>query len=169
MHRELDKEAFTGLIDDNKRIIYKICNGYCADKTQRGDLAQEIVYQLWKSYSSYNTALTFSTWLYRIALNVAISWYRKEKKRMPQIPISEHLLLLEDEETEVGETETNLQLLQQFIGGLKEIDKSLILLYLDDKSYKEIAEITGISATNVSTRINRIKEKLRINFQNIKK
>lgn len=160
-----DKE-FTRLIKENKGIIYKICNSYCADKDDREDLAQEIVYNLWKSFDSFNTNFKFSTWMYRIALNVAISFYRQEKKLKNHDSISENLIVFEENPEDKNEVENNLSLLQEFINELKEIDKAIILLYLDDKSQKEMAEITGFTETNVATKINRIKEKLRIKFSN---
>ncbi|MES2849466.1 MAG: sigma-70 family RNA polymerase sigma factor [Bacteroidota bacterium] len=168
MNTAADKETFVQLIQANKGIIYKICNSYCANKTDRDDLAQEIVYNLWKSFAGFNPEFKFSTWMYRIALNVAISFYRKEDRSKNYVPLSESMVLFEQDATD-NETENNLGLLMNFINELREIDKSVMLLYLDDKSYKEIAEITGISETNVATKINRIKDKLRSNFKTIKK
>ena len=158
-------KRFLLLIEENKRIIFKICNSYCPNKDERDDLAQEIVYNLWKSSQSFNSDLKFSTWMYRVALNVAISFYRREKKSAPHISISEHLIVLEENTN--TETDNNLNLLLKFINELREIDKSIMLLYLDDKSYKEIAEITGISESNVATKISRIKDRLKSNFQTI--
>ncbi|MFN8357908.1 MAG: RNA polymerase sigma factor [Spirosomataceae bacterium] len=155
-------KEFTRLIRENKGILYKICNSYCADKDDREDLAQEIIYNLWKSFDSFNTHFKFSTWMYRIALNVAISFYRQEKKFKNHHEISEGLMVFEENSEE--ETENNLTRLQEFINELKEIDKAIILLYLDDKSHREIAEITGFTEVNVATKINRIKEKLRTRF-----
>ena len=102
--------------------------------------------------------------MYRIALNVAISFYRKEQKKRRRITYSENLLVFEDDTSPNTEEEKNLRLLLKFIGELKEIDKSVILLYLGNKSYKEIAEIMGITESNVATKINRIKDKLKTNF-----
>jgi RNA polymerase sigma-70 factor (ECF subfamily) len=158
----IKEKEFTKLIKENKGIIYKICSSYCADKDDRDDLAQEIIYNLWKSFDSFNANLKFSTWMYRIALNVAISFYRREKKIKNHNEISEGLIVFEENIEE--ETESKLTLLQEFINELKEIDKAIILLYLDDKSHREIAEITGFTETNVATKINRIKEKLRTKF-----
>lgn len=155
---------FTRLIKENKGIVFKICNSYCADRDDREDLAQEIIYNLWKSFDSYQTNLRFSTWMYRVALNVAISFYRREKKFKNHDEFSERLIVFEEEFEE--EKESNLKRLQEFINELQEIDKAIILLYLDSKSHREIAEITGFTETNVSTRINRIKEKLRVKFIN---
>jgi len=157
-------QEFTQLIRENKGIIYKICNSYCAAKDDRDDLAQEIVYNLWKSFGNFNEQFKFSTWMYRIALNVAISFYRGERKFKNHNSISEGLIVFEDDSQAENEVESNLQLLQSFINELKEIDKAIILLYLDGKSHKEISEITGFTETNVGTKINRIKDKLRTNF-----
>ena len=159
-------QEFTRLIKENKGIIYKICNSYCADKTDRDDLAQDIVYNLWKSFNSFDGKFKFSTWMYRIALNVAISFYRQGKKFKNHDSISEGLIVFEENTESKNEFENDLQLLQGFINELREIDKAIILLYLDDKSHREIAEITGFTETNVATKINRIKDKLRTNFSN---
>ena len=104
--------------------------------------------------------------MYRIALNVAISFYRQAKKFKNHDSVSEGLIVFEENPENKNEVENNLQLLQLFINELKEIDKAIILLYLDDKSHREIAEITGFTETNVATKINRIKDKLRTNFSN---
>jgi RNA polymerase sigma factor (sigma-70 family) len=163
------KEKFVQLIQENKGIIFKICNSYCDNRNDIDDLSQEIVYNLWKSFQNYNPDFKFSTWMYRIALNVAISLYRKENKFKSRLPLSESLIILDDTKDADTEAEENLKLLLKFISGLKEMDKSIMLLYLDDKSYKEIAEITGITESNVATKINRIKDKLRSNFLAIQK
>ena len=162
-----DKKAFLDLIQENRKIIFKICNSYCANRNERDDLAQEIVYNLWKSFHNFNPDFKFSTWMYRIALNVAISFYRKENKSISRIPFSESLIVFEENAEAYIEAENNLNLLMKFISELKEIDKSIILLYLEDKSYKEIAEITGITESNVATKINRIKDKLKSNFSTV--
>jgi len=159
-------QDFTRLMKENKGIIYKVCNSYCEGKDDREDLAQEIIYNLWKSFDSFNNEFKFSTWMYRIALNVAISFYRQEKKAKHHDPIVEELIVFEEVSGDKTEVEANLVLLHNFINGLKEIDKAIILLYLDDKSHSEIAQITGFSETNVATRINRIKNRLRSDFSN---
>ena len=160
------EQRFTGLLKENKGIVYKICNSYCANKKDRDDLAQEIIYNLWKSFDSYKEEYKFSTWMYRVALNVAISFYRQEKKFKAHDSLSEELLVFEEDPEEQKESKNKLKLLQGFIEELKEIDKAIILLYLDDKSHREISEITGFTETNVATRINRIKDKLRTKFTN---
>jgi len=160
-----NKETFLRLLEEHKGIIIKICNAYCQAKDDKEDLSQEIVYNLWKAFANYTPDHKFSTWLYRVALNVAISYYRKEKRSLQYTPYDENLIVF-SEEGYNKELEGNLLLLQQFIFELKEIDKSIMLLYLDDKSYHEIAEITGISETNVATKINRIKTNLKAKFSN---
>lgn len=170
VNKEQSKAEFLNLIQENKRIIFKICNSYCKNNDDREDLAQEIIYQLWKSYESFNPEYNykFSTWMYRIALNVAISFYRKDKKSKSTISLDEHLIEIEDVSGDSIESEKNFKLLQQFINELKELDRALMILYLEDKNYKEISEILGITETNVATKISRIKIKLKQKFTNLK-
>lgn len=166
MQNDNRKDEFTQLLQLHKGIIIKVCNSYCAGSGEKDDLAQEIVYNLWKAYKTYSPDYKFSTWMYRIALNVAVSFYRKEKRSLKFSSLSENLIVFNDENNKDDELEENLSLLNRFIQELKEIDKSIMLLYLDDKNYKEIAEITGISESNVGTRINRIKTYLKTKFPN---
>ena len=156
---------FTALIEENKRLIFKICNSYCRNVADREDLAQEIIFQLWKSWGSFNSSVKLSTWMYRIALNVAISFYRKEKRTTNTILLADHLIEIIDENLEEG-LQTNLNALKQFINELKPLDKALMILYLEEKSHREMAEIIGISSTNVATKIGRIKEQLKQKFNN---
>ena len=159
-----NKESFLQLIQANKGIIYKICKSYCHNKTDHEDLAQEIIYQLWKSGKSFDNSFRFSTWMYRVALNTAISFYRKEKRTNAIISFPEEKPELEDETTVTNEMDERIKQLQQFIDRLRELDKALMLLYLETKKYSEIAEILGITETNVATRISRIKEKMKQHF-----
>ncbi|OQP59721.1 RNA polymerase subunit sigma-70 [Niastella vici] len=158
---------FLSIIEKNRGIIYKVANAYCVNAEDRKDLIQEIIVQLWRSFHRYNDQYKYSTWMYRIALNTAISFYRKENRRKQlSSPLSDNILDLTEDNTPI-ETDTHLGHLQQFIAGLKELDKALMLLYLEEKSQKEIAGITGISETNVSTRIARIKKILKHKFATI--
>lgn len=163
------KSEFLRLIQEHRKIIFKICNSYCKNHDDRDDLGQEIVYQLWKSYESFNSEYKFSTWMYRVALNVAISFYRKGKKSGDTISIDEHLIEISDPGNVNEESSENFNLLQKFITELKELDRALMILYLEDNNYKEIADILGISETNVATKISRIKEKIKQKFVNIQK
>ena len=159
--REL-QERFQTLVDEHKKIVYKICNSYCRNRDDREDLAQEIVAQLWQSFGSFDERRRFSTWMYRIALNVAISFYRRESTRTRHVISSDENLLEAVDET-VDQSE-DVQLLYQFIERLDPLDKALILLYLDGNSYQEIAGVLGISETNVATKINRLKVQLKQDF-----
>jgi RNA polymerase sigma-70 factor (ECF subfamily) len=160
-------DIFLSVIETNKGIIYKVANAYCIHAEDRKDLIQEIIVQLWKSFHRYNDQYKYTTWMYRIALNTAISFYRKENRRKRLTdPLSDNILHLVDDNV-IIETNKNIGYLKQFIATLKELDKALVLLYLEEKTYKEIAEITGISETNVSTRIGRIKKILKQKFSTI--
>ena len=156
-----NKAGFLKLIEENKLIVYKICNTYCRNSNDRDDLAQEIIYQLWKSFNHFNGNVKFSTWMYRVALNVAITFYRKTQKSEALIQLAEPDTEIEDKKEDTAVLEKNIDLLQQFINELKELDKALMILYLEEKSYGEISEILGITETNVATKISRIKEKLK--------
>ena len=162
-----DKDEFLMQLETHKLIIYKICNSYCKNQYDRADLAQEITYQLWRSYNHFNHSVKFSTWMYRVALNVAISFYRKTKTGEAIIKLSEPDTEIEDKKEDSAELEKNIDTLQQFISELKELDKALMILYLEEKTYNEIAEILGITETNVATRISRIKDKLKQKFSTI--
>ena len=162
------KDGFNDMISDNKGIIYKISNAYCKDQEERKDLVQEIIIHLWKSFDSYDSTYKASTWIYRIALNVAISYYRKERTRKKKTSSFAPELICEQDLEECDGREQKLIILHQFVNTLDELNRALIILYLEDKPYREIADILGISETNVGTKIGRIKEKLRKHFQTIK-
>lgn len=162
------EEQFLTVLEDHKGIIYKIANAYCRDTDARKDLVQEMAYQLWKSFGNYNDSYKHSTWIYRIALNVAISFYRKDRVRKVQTDIITDSILNLKETDVSSESDQHLLLLQQFISELREMDKAVMLLYLEEKSHKEIAEIVGLTESNVGTKINRIKSILTQKFLNIK-
>ncbi len=159
-----DKETFLNLLQEHKGIIIKISSSYSSDKSDRDDLAQEIVFNLWKAFGNYVPDHKFSTWMYRVALNVAISFYRKEKRAIPFTPYNENLMVYTDDGDGPEEPDAKLGLLHTFMEGLKELDRSILLLYLEGKSYSEIAEIMGISESNVGTRLNRLKSYLKSKF-----
>lgn len=168
MNSTAKSDLFLSVIQTNKGIVYKVANSYSNNSEDRKDLVQEIIVQLWKSFENYNDQYKYSTWIYRIALNVAISFYRKENRRKQvSNPLSDSILNFADSNV-AGETDENIGFLQQFISELKEIDKALMLLYLEEKSHKEIAEIIGITETNVATKIGRIKSSLKQQFLLIK-
>lgn len=157
------QERFQTLVDEHKKILYKVCNSYCRNRDDREDLGQEIIVQLWRSFGSFDARCRFSTWMYRIALNVAISFYRRETTRR-------HYALSGDEHVPdmIDETATRpawIEALYEFIEGLDPLNKALVLLYLDGHSYLEIAEVLGISETNAATKIGRLKQAMRQEFR----
>ncbi|MBN2667593.1 MAG: sigma-70 family RNA polymerase sigma factor [Bacteroidales bacterium] len=161
----MEKEKFIKVIKENQNLIYKICYSYCSNTEDRKDLEQEILFQIWRSFSKFDNRVKVSTWIYRIALNTAISFYRKDVKNKRN-DYDSVIISLETYELD-SEQDENLTLLFGFIEELKRLDKALILLYLDDMKYKEMAEILGISESNVATKINRIKLKLKEKFNQI--
>jgi len=163
MHPTDKEQDFLQLILANKGIILKICQLYCPDRADREDLTQDIIYQLWRSAERYNKEYRFSTWMYRVALNTAISFYRTDR-RQTTLPLSPLHVTIEDATDPSIETE-RLAGLQHCIQGLNELDRALILLYFEEKTYQEMAEIMGLSETNVATKLSRIKEKLKICVQ----
>jgi RNA polymerase sigma factor (sigma-70 family) len=156
------QDRFQTLVDEHKRILYKVCNSYCRNRDDRDDLAQEITVQLWRSFDRFDERYRFSTWMYRIALNVAISFYRRESTRTRYVISDEQHLLQATDETETQPEE--IRLLYQFIEGLDPLNKALVLLYLDGNSYQEIAEVLGISETNIATKISRLKKTMKQAF-----
>ena len=164
MHAQEEKEEFLKLIAENQGIILKICHAYCNNQPDREDLAQEIVYTLWKGRKTFNPDFKFSTWLYRVALNVAISIYRSTKKAPPKISIQSTDMEIEDKMGVHPGEDDNSKSLQHQISILNEFDRALMILYFEERSHKEIAEILGISQTNVATKINRIKERMKQNI-----
>ncbi len=154
----MEKE-FTNIISTHQGIILKVCRMYCNDRDDSEDLFQEIVLQLWRSYPAFKADAKVSTWMYRIGLNTAITRLRKNsRKPLTQSLSIEHQNLKDPLpqriDIEYGEE------LQTAINMLNKLDKALVMLYLDEKNYKEIAEIIGISESNVGVKINRIKKKL---------
>lgn len=150
----MEEVEFLTLVDQHQGIIHKICRLYRDFKEDREDLFQEIVFQLWKSVPTYEGKAKFSSWMYRIALSTAIAVFRKKKPDIRYVPA-----LPDDQETQIQPDEQR----EQFFAALKKLndaDKALITLYLEDLSYVEIAEIIGITESNVGVRLNRIKTKI---------
>jgi RNA polymerase sigma factor (sigma-70 family) len=159
------QEKFQTLVDEHKKILYKVCYSYCRNRDDREDLAQEIIVQLWRSFASFDGRCRFSTWMYRIALNVAISFYRRESTRTRHVLSDDEKVLNAIDETENRSAE--MQALYEFIDGLEPLNKALILLYLDGNSYSEIADVVGITETNVATKISRLKQIMREEFRGV--
>ena len=157
---------FQLIIEEHKGILLKVARTYCQNEDDRIDLIQEMSIQIWRCLDKYKNQCKLSTWIYRIVLNVAISFYRKNVKRNENtVPLDEELSQIPEPENK--EKEAQLILLERFIYELNDLDKAMLLLYLEDKSYQEIAEILGISLSNVGTKISRIKSKLKMSFSQI--
>lgn len=152
------EEAFTSIIKENEGIIYKITRIYSNTEADQKDLYQEVVYQLWKGFDGFRGEAKISTWMYRIALNTALYHIRKEKRRGYNVSLDE-LNLKEEEYDPVLEERSALMYAK--IRSLNDIDKGIVLLFLEGKKYEEISEIIGLSTSNVGTRMGRIKEKLK--------
>jgi RNA polymerase sigma factor (sigma-70 family) len=153
----LSEKEFVDLLDKHQNIIHKICNVYMDAQADREDLFQEITLQAWRSINNFRGDSQFSTWLYRVALNTAITFYKKEKKHAATT-YTESLPIVTEE---YNPAEEQVQALYQAISGLSKIDKALVMLYLDDYSYKEMAAMLGITVTNVGAKMNRVKTKLK--------
>ena len=159
---DLDKkeQAFVSLISTHQGIIHKVCSMYCNETNARKDLFQEILLQLWRAYDSFRGQSKITTWMYRVALNTAISGYRKQKRRPFQDTLTVAELQIPVEEYDI-EWEEKRNYLYKAINQLSEVEKAIIMLYLEGQSYDEIAEIIGITRTHVGVKINRIKKKLK--------
>jgi RNA polymerase sigma factor (sigma-70 family) len=157
----IDKEnQYLILIKENRERISKIASFYCNSTEDRADLVQEIAYQVWKSFDSFRSEAKQSTWLYKIAINTAIQYLKKKKKMMPD-PSFARPTLHGANSTENEQLEEHMRELMNAIQQLKQLDKAIILLYLEEKNHAEIAAIVNLSISNVGTRIQRIKKKLK--------
>ena len=159
MQKDLEAE-FLSDFEKNQNIAHKICRMYTIDKEAHNDLFQEITIQLWKNYSKFRGDAKFSTWMYRVALNTAISLYRKSTRTLKTDDFSEVAFKISSSEYDDTE-EKQLEALYKAIHQLNDIDKALIFLYLEDKPFLEIAETLGISNVNARVKMNRAKEKLK--------
>lgn len=161
-HRNELNRAFQEIIEHHQGILFKVARAYCFHEEDRKDLIQEMLIQIWKSLPRYRREYAITTWLYRISLNVAISFYRKSLRRKKHEGLVERELLTAQSATEDKEAESVY--LERIVMELNEFDRALLILYLDEKSYAEICEISGISVSNVGTRLGRIREKLKNKF-----
>ena len=158
-----DETAFFEAIDAHSGIIRKVANSYCRDVDSREDLQQEITMQIWRSWSTYDPSYKMSTWIYRIALNVAISFFRKSNRYRAvewSIENPESLAARSDEQPN-----DNVRQLYEIIYELDDLNRAVILLYLERFRHDEIAQALGISKTNVATKVSRIKQLLRARFK----
>ncbi len=153
------KDIFISAIKENENFIYKIASVYTNTTEDKNDLVQEIIYQLWKSFDSFQQKSNISTWIYRVALNVALYQLKLSKKRIIVTTIDEQVL--NKQETDSTVNEEMWMIFKKQIDNLNLLDKGIVMLYLENKSHDEIADIIGISKSNVGTKLMRIKNKLK--------
>jgi RNA polymerase sigma factor (sigma-70 family) len=159
MAKSVIQEDFVRMIAAQQKFIHSICSLYYASPEDRKDLFQEIVLALWKAYPAFNYQSKVSTWIYQIAINTVFSRIRKDKRRPRNEPLTEKVWQI-PQTTSAQELSESTQELYWAISQLSDIDKAIIVLYLEEHSYQEIATMLNLTKTNVSTRINRIKIKL---------
>ena len=152
--------SFVQQLKANQNIIHKICRLYTNDVDAHKDLFQEITIQLWKAFPKFRGESKFSTWAYRVALNTAITLYRKSTRSIKTVDYEKHSFFISQEDYNHQEEE-QLKLMYQAVYQLNDIDKALVFMYLEDKDYAEISETLGISEVNARVKMNRIKGKLR--------
>ena len=159
MNKQLE-HSFVIQLEENQNIVHKICRLYTHDKDSHNDLFQEITIQLWRAFPKFRGDSKFSTWMYRVALNTAITLYRKSKRRINTQDFESVSFKISVDEYDDTE-EQQLKLMYSAVKKLNDIDKALVFLYLEEKSYKEISETLGISEVNARVKMNRTKDKLR--------
>lgn len=150
-------DEFLERLGSHRNVLYKVANAYCRAEADRDDLVSEMVAHLWRSYGRYDDRYAFSTWAYRIALNVAISFYRKHRRELPFATDWDDAA----ERIAAPGADEQLELLLSFIHQLEPIDRALMLAYLDGYAHAEIASMLGLSQTNVATKISRLTGRLR--------
>lgn len=155
------QHTFSVLLEQHQGIVFKVARTYCWDAEDRRDLIQEIQAQLWRAYPKYDASRRFSTWLYRVALNVAISHVRSASSRQQHLTSLDEQSLANIPAPDNDEPDTRVQMLYQIINQLDAFNRAILLLYLEECNYREIAEIMGLSETNVATKISRLKQKIR--------
>ncbi|QMU29625.1 RNA polymerase sigma factor [Adhaeribacter radiodurans] len=165
MTMQLDAQ-FIEEINQHIGIAHKVCRMYIPALDEREDLLQEMMYQLWRSYPAFQHHARFSTWMYRVCLNTAITYLRKNTKDKEKSLTGKHLQIPDQSHTQPDD---NLDILYLAIGKLTDVNKALILLYLEDLSYEEMAQITGLTVSNVSVRLVRIKIELEKQLNHLNK
>lgn len=157
-----DADGFAALLQRHRGIVFKVASTYARGPHDREDLAQEIAAQLWRAWPRYDPARSVSTWMYGVALNVGISHLRGDvRRRQRMVPLDERLHEESAGDGHDHEHDRRLRLLQGFMATLDPLNRALLLLYLEERSGREIAEVLGISESNVTTRISRLKQRIR--------
>ncbi|HYG05832.1 MAG TPA: sigma-70 family RNA polymerase sigma factor [Stenotrophomonas sp.] len=152
--------AFTALLERHRGIVVKVAASYAGSAEERAELIQEIAAQLWRAYPRYDPARSFTTWMYRVALNVAISDLRGRSHERAHLAPLDDALHVADPQARDPATELQIAALHRFIAALPPLERALLLLYLDERSYAEIAEVLGISEGNAATKVSRLKQRI---------
>jgi RNA polymerase sigma-70 factor (ECF subfamily) len=161
MGQEDRKRTFVDRLDRHRAILFRVAATYCSNPSDREELAQEIVAQMWRSYPKFDRRSSFSTWMYRIAANVAISFLRSETRKRRRVVLADASLLERIPDSPEPKPDDRLSLLYELIDSLDPLERTLMLLYLDDRPHSEIAVILGLSESNVGTKVARIKERFK--------
>lgn len=154
-----DDDAFIAAIEHHKKLLYKIARLYADNATDRQDLTQEMIIALWQSYARFDGRSKWSTWMYRVCLNIAISWQRDRRRHAARMQVTDHILL-DAMPAADNERQSQLELIQQLLRHFNEMDRALVLLHLEGQDHDEIALILNLTVSNVATRLGRIKQKL---------
>jgi RNA polymerase sigma factor (sigma-70 family) len=160
------KEEFIDCISEHERIIFKVCKMYCRTRDDEQDLFQDILLQLWRSFPSFKKDSKVSTWMYRVALNTAISQLRNEKRKPEQQSIDKDILQIPNDDHDPKDE--NFEMMMKGIEKLSNVEKAIMVLYMEDHSYREMAEVMGMTESNIGFKINQIKNKLK-NIINVSK
>jgi RNA polymerase sigma-70 factor, ECF subfamily len=158
---ELQKRNFIQVIESNQGIIKSLCNAYYVSHEDQKDVFQDIILQLWKSFESFRGESKISTWIYKVSLNTILTKVRNEKKKIVAESIGSTELSFSN-----AMADDDMELLHLVIQSLKDLDKAIVILYLEGYKNKEISQILNLTTTNVSTRLNRVKAELKTKFKN---
>jgi RNA polymerase sigma-70 factor (ECF subfamily) len=162
-----DKEAkFIQMIQQHEKIIFKVIAIYAPNALDKKDWYQEIMLQLWKAFDTYQGDSKPSTWIYRVSFNTIVTGFRQRKRRIKEQALDATIFEIPDDWKDKTAIEDSIRLLYVQINMLNEIEKAIVLLYLEEKSYDEIAEITGLSTTNIGSRLSRIRKKIKKQLKN---
>ena len=165
MSRTDDAGRFADLLQRHRGILYKVAQVYCQAREDRADLIQDIMLELWRSFDRYDGRAAFSTWMHRVAVNVAISFFRGESRRIRDaLPIDAFAMDLAAADRSMEAAAGDLAALHQLIAQLDELNRAIVLLYLEGYAQDEIADIVGLGSSNVGTRIQRIKQRLQRDY-----
>ena len=154
-------DTFGELLERHRGIVFKVSGSYARHPEDRAELMQEIAAQLWRAWPDYDPARSFSTWMYRIAINTAISHVRSNQAQYRSVPLDDHAATLADDAPSIPEVVDRVRLLRAFMDVLDPLQRALLLLYLEERSTREIAQVLGLAESTVTTRVGRLKQRLR--------